>query len=281
MFGLYHNEVVNKTYVRAKYALIAVAIHAVVLVLPVSQKAFKGIEDTPIDVTIIKPEEVAFFGSPKTDALKASARKLISSLVTRTTVREARVPAPKQQREKGGERKEPGPSGEGKAANAGNITEKDIVSQASPGPGQGEGVAVGLKVTEGKASLGSGGTGEGTGRGGSGGGTGTGSQGTGSGGGGIVNAGFGRADGPQFLRKVQPEYPEIAKRRRKEGKVVILVTIDENGRLTKAEIIEATDETFARSAVEALNRSAFLPAKRKGVAVACRAKVPMRFSLEQ
>lgn len=159
----------------------------------------------------------------------------------------------------------------------GNVLDEKIVAQVAPGgPAEGDGVGVaGVNVGGGRVGLGSGGTGVGTGSGGTGPGSGVG---TGSGGAaGPVDARFGDADGPQFIYQEKPEYPFAAKRLQKEGKVALMLTIDEKGRLEKVEVLDATDQTFAASAVEAMKRSKFRPARRRGNPVACRAPFTIRF----
>lgn len=106
---------------------------------------------------------------------------------------------------------------------------------------------------------------------------------SGSGGGGAgagdTDAGFGTPSGPRFLYREIPEYPFLARRRKIEGKVVLAVFIDAAGKLTKVEVIEASDRTFADASLEALKKSTFLPARRNGRPVASRAILPIRFTL--
>jgi periplasmic protein TonB len=94
-----------------------------------------------------------------------------------------------------------------------------------------------------------------------------------------AEAGFGSPDGPRFLHREIPDYPFMAKKRKKEGKVVLAVVIDTTGRLTKAEVVEASDKVFIETSLEALKKSTFLPAKRNGRPVTSRALLPIRFSL--
>lgn len=98
---------------------------------------------------------------------------------------------------------------------------------------------------------------------------------------GDVDAGFGSPSGPRFLHREIPEYPFVARKRKIEGKVVLAVVIDETGRLTKAEVIEASDRVFAEASLEAVKKSTFLPARRNGRPVASRALLPIRFSLTE
>ena len=97
---------------------------------------------------------------------------------------------------------------------------------------------------------------------------------------GIVDAGFGTPDGPKFQHREIPEYPYIARKLGKEGTVVLVVIIDEKGRLVKVDAIDATDQIFADAAIEAIKKSKFLPATQKGIPVPSRAILPIRFCLQ-
>ena len=156
------------------------------------------------------------------------------------------------------------------------MLDEQIVAEAAPGPTGGEGVGIaGLNVGGGMVGAGSGGTGVGTGSGGTGPGSGVGAGGSGPAG--PANARFGDADGPQIVYQEKPEYPFAAKKFEKEGKVSLSLTIDEKGKLQKVEVLDATDQMFAASAVEAMKRSKFRPARRGGAPVACRAPYTIRF----
>lgn len=96
---------------------------------------------------------------------------------------------------------------------------------------------------------------------------------------GEATVGFGTPSGPRFLHRAIPEYPFLARRRKLEGKVILAVIIDETGKLTKTEVIDASDRTFVDASLEALKKSTFLPARRNGQPVTCKAILPIRFSL--
>lgn len=95
------------------------------------------------------------------------------------------------------------------------------------------------------------------------------------------DAGFGAPGGPRFLRREIPEYPLLARRRKKEGKVVLMVVIDAAGKLTKADVVEASDQMFVRPSLDAVKKSTFLPALRNGQPVGSSALLPIRFSLTE
>ena len=86
---------------------------------------------------------------------------------------------------------------------------------------------------------------------------------------------------PSWLTKIEPEYPSEAKRAGKEGKVVLEATIDIDG---KAKDIVIKEDTVglecARAAIQALEASRFIPAKRGEETVAQRIVVPYNFKVE-
>jgi protein TonB len=95
-----------------------------------------------------------------------------------------------------------------------------------------------------------------------------------------VDGEFGSINGPFFLKMVSPEYPRLARRLGKEGKVILRLFIAENGQLISIELIERAGYGFDEAAIEALKASSFLPAKINGHPVACKALLPVRFKLE-
>jgi len=96
----------------------------------------------------------------------------------------------------------------------------------------------------------------------------------------IVESEFGSINGPSFLKTIKPEYPRLARRLGKEGKVVLRLFIDEHGRLVSVELIENAGYGFDEAAIEAVKASSFQPAKLNGHPVACKALLPIRFKFE-
>ena len=80
---------------------------------------------------------------------------------------------------------------------------------------------------------------------------------------------------------MEPKYPSAARRAQKEGKVVLLATIDVDGKAKDIEVKE-DDVGFgcARAAIEALEASRFSPAKRGEESVPIRISIPYQFKLE-
>ena len=90
---------------------------------------------------------------------------------------------------------------------------------------------------------------------------------------------FGSATGPAFLHRVLPVYPDQARRRGQEGRVVLRLTIDERGNLLKVEVVQGAGCGFDEAAVEAVKRSKFRPASIQGKPVVSIARLPVRFAL--
>lgn len=251
-----------------KYAGAAILLHAAALSLFIFLKTPQtGKELRHIEVTLMREE-----ASPAPMRLKrekpAPSRPVepvpLTAIGERASVKQQGNPVEKQE--------EPRAAGPGKGPD-GEVASRAPDGWSSP---KGQGVAIaGVNTAEGRVSLGSG-TGKGTGTGGTGTGTGAGRGGEG----GPVEARFGDVDGPRFLHYEEPAYPSEAKRRGREGRVVLLVSIDEKGKLVRADVVEATNQIFAQSAMEALKRSTFAPAKRNGLPIACTAMWPVRFALQ-
>jgi len=91
---------------------------------------------------------------------------------------------------------------------------------------------------------------------------------------------FGSANGPSFLKMVKPEYPKLARRLGKEGKVLLKLHIDETGRLINLEIVERAGYGFDEAALSAIRASSFRPATKDGIPVPSVVYLPVRFVLE-
>lgn len=92
---------------------------------------------------------------------------------------------------------------------------------------------------------------------------------------------FGSAMGPKFLYREIPVYPLMAKKLGKEGKVLLRLFIDENGKLLDVEVIENGGYGFTNAAVEAVKKSTFQPALRNGKPIKAKALLTVRFQLRR
>ncbi|MGC9964984.1 MAG: TonB family protein [Syntrophobacteraceae bacterium] len=97
---------------------------------------------------------------------------------------------------------------------------------------------------------------------------------------GVMESSFGSPEGPSFLHKVSPAYPALARKLDKEGTVLLRVTIDERGRPVQVEVLTKAGFGFDEEAVRAVQGSTFVPAKKEGKALACKALLPIRFVLK-
>lgn len=87
--------------------------------------------------------------------------------------------------------------------------------------------------------------------------------------------------GVEYIRKPNPIYPPLAKRMGEEGKVVLRVLVNENGRPERVEIQKSSgssrlDEAAKQGALDAL----FKPYMENGKPVAVYAIVPIDFSIQ-
>jgi periplasmic protein TonB len=97
----------------------------------------------------------------------------------------------------------------------------------------------------------------------------------------VIETEFGLNGAPAFLRRQMPVYPTMAKKLGKQGKVVLRLHINEKGRLLNIEVVEPAVYGFTESAVEAVKMSTFSPAREKGVSVASKALLTIRFVLKK
>lgn len=98
--------------------------------------------------------------------------------------------------------------------------------------------------------------------------------------GGTVGFG-GNENDPAFIVRAVPKYPVRAKRLGKEGTVLLLLTLNEKGRLVNADVVEKAGFGFEEAALSAVRQSVFRPARRDGHAVVCRVYLPIVFLLNK
>lgn len=102
----------------------------------------------------------------------------------------------------------------------------------------------------------------------------------GSGQGAPLHTSFGAMNAPSFIHRAMPVYPPLARRRGKEGRVVLTLLIDQNGMLQEIDITEPAGYGLTEAAIAAVKNSTFAPARVNGQKVASRAILPIRFKLE-
>jgi protein TonB len=97
----------------------------------------------------------------------------------------------------------------------------------------------------------------------------------------LLDVEFGSANAPRFLHREMPVYPLMARRLGKEGRVLLRLTIDDNGKLLNIEVIEGAGYGFTEAAIEAVKKSTFQPAVKDGKPVMSKALLPVKFSLRR
>jgi len=86
---------------------------------------------------------------------------------------------------------------------------------------------------------------------------------------------------PKLLHPLEPRYPLLATRLKLEGRVLIRALVDENGRVTRAEVVEGDPSKlgFDQAALEAAQKALYQPATKGGVPVKIWVELPVSFKL--
>lgn len=92
---------------------------------------------------------------------------------------------------------------------------------------------------------------------------------------------FGHVGSPRFIHREIPKYPFMARKRGKEGTVVLKLTLDSQGQLQAVETIEANGFGFAEAANTAIRMSTYAPAVKNGRAVSSQVLIPIKFVLQE
>lgn len=82
---------------------------------------------------------------------------------------------------------------------------------------------------------------------------------------------------PRAIRRIQPNYPAVLKRKNVEGLVSLIFVIDTNGSVLSPTIERSTHVEFEEPALDAIRRWKFTPGKRGGEAVKVRVRLPLQF----
>jgi protein TonB len=69
---------------------------------------------------------------------------------------------------------------------------------------------------------------------------------------------------PELLRKVQPDYPEIARQARLSGKVIVRAVINELGQVEDATVLQASSDLFVDASIAAVREWKYRPALQNG-----------------
>jgi protein TonB len=85
---------------------------------------------------------------------------------------------------------------------------------------------------------------------------------------------------PQIVKKVMPEYPEMAVRAGLEGTVWVKILVDKDGKPKKAVVVRSTAEMFDEPAIKAAMGFLFTPAVMNKGPVKVWVSIPFRFQLK-
>ncbi len=86
---------------------------------------------------------------------------------------------------------------------------------------------------------------------------------------------------PQIIKQVIPKYPELAQRAGIEGRVIVKIWVDKDGKPHKAVILKSDAEIFNAPAQEAAMQYRFTPAIMNKGPVAVWVVIPFTFKLKQ
>lgn len=84
---------------------------------------------------------------------------------------------------------------------------------------------------------------------------------------------------PVEVHRVQPAYPEEARKNRVQGNVVLSAVVDEKGAVSKVDAVESPDPELTKAAVEAVKQWTYKPATKKGKPVKVQLTVTVSFKL--
>ena len=86
---------------------------------------------------------------------------------------------------------------------------------------------------------------------------------------------------PRVLRKVDPKYPDNARRANREAVVIVEFTVGVDGKAADIKVVNPVGYGFDEAAIEAIKKWRFTPAKRAGENVPMRVQQRIRFTLEE
>jgi TonB family protein len=253
------------------FLLISVAMHATALTYPVVFPGYRVEETVSVVVLSVDDETGAGVrgdGQPEGKAGKPAGTRHIPSHAA--SVRQNEQRSAEEKKEQSTESKQP-------SAISLSLTDIPAGIPVEPAMPSAKGTSGSVLIQEANGSGGGGAGGVGGGAS-----SGKGLSGTGSG------SGAGRGDGGGESRFVQasyayapkPEYPAPARREGKEGRVLLRVLVDEQGKSKSVEIDDSSgSEALDRAAAEAIKRWRFSPARYGNKSVESWVKIPIDFRL--
>jgi TonB family protein len=242
----------------ALFFLLSVAVHATAFLVPIS---FNGrSSDQAITVTIL-PLEPGTESSGGSGSARAAGNRALSKSSVKAPVLVRPGAAPRTATPIAHEKTH--------GENLSVVTDKDITALAEFSP-------VGIPGRTGETSASGNGSG----------GNDSGLEGIGVGSGNGSGQGSGAGQAGANITQVryrdtpQPQYPDSARREGKQGRVLLRVLVDADGRTKSIEINTSSgDDTLDRAAIEALKKWRFVPARAGTKPIETWVKVPIEFQL--
>ncbi len=90
---------------------------------------------------------------------------------------------------------------------------------------------------------------------------------------------IGQGSAPSYARFLPPEYPPKARRQNIQGRVLLRVLVDREGRAADIQVVESSHPEFTRAARKSARRSSYVPMKRLGQPVESWVLIPFHFQL--
>ena len=90
---------------------------------------------------------------------------------------------------------------------------------------------------------------------------------------------LGQGNAPSYARFFPPEYPPKARRMNIQGRVLLRVLVNKEGRAAAVEVVESTHPDFTRAARKSAQRSSYVPMKRTGQPAEAWVIIPFHFQL--
>jgi protein TonB len=94
-----------------------------------------------------------------------------------------------------------------------------------------------------------------------------------------LKTGAGEGTGPKVLKKVEPVYPEEARKKGLEGDVIVEATVDEAGKVKEAKVLRGVDG-LNQAALDAVKQWTYEPVVVDGKPKAVKFTVTIRFKLD-
>ena len=85
--------------------------------------------------------------------------------------------------------------------------------------------------------------------------------------------------GPEYVKRVEPKYPELAMRAGLEGKVSVKIWVDKEGKVKQVVVLKSDAEIFNEPAIEAAKQFIFTPAYMNNGPVAVWVATQFKFKL--